>query len=127
MNETRERPKLLIIDDSSFIRKLTKVRLEAEGCDVTTAQDGGEGLRIGLSRPFDVVVLDATLPILNGTEICRRLAMLPSERRPRLIFHTGTVRSFTERQEAFSDGADAFLVKQAAADQLRAAVRGLLG
>jgi len=126
MNETRERPKLLVIDDSSFVRRLTKARLEAEGCDVTTAQDGGEGLHIGLSRHFDVVVVDGKLPVVNGTEICRRLATLPSERRPRIIFHSATVRSFTERQEAFTAGADAVLVKEPAADNLIATVLGML-
>ncbi|HEV8268575.1 MAG TPA: response regulator [Thermoanaerobaculia bacterium] len=123
-NDSRKR--LLVVDDSNLVRKLTKVTMEEAGYHVTTAADGLAGLTLGLSEPFDVVVVDGTLPGISGGELCRRLSVLPPESKPYVILHTGTLRGWQARQEALSAGADAYLLKMAGGENLLAMVQDVM-
>ncbi len=128
MNGTCEerRLKLLVVDDSSFIRKLNKAIFEDLGFEVTTAEDGLEGVRLGLEGPFDVVVVDGVLPGLSGPEVCRKLAALPPERRPIIILQSLSMKGFAARSQALSAGADAYFEKEALGTTMVAWVRAAL-
>ncbi|MFN7989550.1 MAG: response regulator [Thermoanaerobaculia bacterium] len=128
MNENRKerRLKVLVIDDSSFIRRLTRAIFEDLGFEVSTAEDGPEGARLGLEGPFDVVVVDGVLPGLSGPEVCRQLSSLPPERRPIIILQSISMKGYTARSQALSAGADAYFEKEALSTSMVAWVRETL-
>ena len=63
---------LVIEDEPGLVMALTQ-RFRSEGYDVETAEDGKQGLALGLNEPFDVIVLDLMLPGRNGFDVCRDL------------------------------------------------------
>jgi two-component system response regulator MprA len=96
--------------------------LQAEGYDVRTANDGTEGLARARERQPDLVVLDLLMPGINGIEVCRRLREDTDV--PILIL---TAKDETEdRVRGLDSGADDYLVKPFALDELLARVRALL-
>lgn len=67
-------PRLLYVEDDVALAHLFKQRMEQEGFIVDLAFDGGEGMALLEQRPYDLVVLDSSLPGLNGLQILGRLA-----------------------------------------------------
>jgi DNA-binding response OmpR family regulator len=65
--------KVLVIDDEAPIRLLCRVNLEAEGMEVTEAEDGAEGLELAREEQPDVILLDVMMPGLDGWEVLQRL------------------------------------------------------
>ena len=63
----------LIIDDTKNIRLLLAKCLELEGWDVSSAQNGKDGLEIICNERFDLIFLDIKLPEISGTEVLRRM------------------------------------------------------
>src|SRR5215813_13626544 len=63
---------LVIEDEPGLVMALTQ-RFGSEGYEVETAADGEQGLALGLSQAFDVIVLDLMLPRRNGFDVCRDL------------------------------------------------------
>jgi len=69
-----ERKRVLIGEDDASILKMTKIRLEHEGFDAITAEDGQEVLEQAASHlPIPRMLLDLMLPKLNGYQVCQRL------------------------------------------------------
>jgi len=66
-------PRVLLVDDDDVTRMLTAVALHDRGFQIIEAGDGQEALDRVLSQPFDIVVLDAMMPGLDGFETCRLL------------------------------------------------------
>jgi DNA-binding response OmpR family regulator len=65
--------KVLVIDDEAPIRLLCRVNLEAEGMEVSEAEDGAEGLELAREERPDVILLDVMMPGLDGWEVLQRL------------------------------------------------------
>lgn len=65
--------KILIIEDDMDIAQIEADYLDAAGMEPTIATTGDEGLKLGLSGEFDLVLLDLMLPGIDGFEVCRRL------------------------------------------------------
>ncbi len=65
--------RILIVDDDLNITKFLRSNLEAKGYEVVVAMDGVEALRIFEKDLPDLVVLDITMPKMDGFEVCRRL------------------------------------------------------
>lgn len=112
MNGEEKRPKVLVVDDSSFILKLNRAIFEDLGFEVSTAEDGLAGVRLGLEGSFDAVVVDGILPGLSGPEVCRQLSSLPRERRPIIILQSVSMKGADGRHEALTSGADAYFEKK---------------
>lgn len=62
--------KLLIVEDETGISKFLKQGLEEENFEVTVAADGKSGLKLALSQPFDLLLLDWMLPGMTGVDVC---------------------------------------------------------
>ncbi len=94
-----------------------------EGYDVTFAHDGRQALQMMLGGRHDAVVLDLGLPLMDGVEVCRRVREM-GNRTPVLIL---TARdAVSDRVEGLDAGADDYLVKPFALDELLARIRALL-
>ncbi|WP_419947148.1 response regulator transcription factor [Candidatus Poriferisodalis sp.] len=110
-----------VVDDDQRIREALRRALHLEGYEVLLASDGLEGET--LAAQADAMVLDATMPNLGGFELCRRLRAAGS-RLPILLL---TARGSTaDRVEGLDAGADDYLPKPFALDELLARVRALL-
>jgi two-component system, OmpR family, response regulator MprA len=114
---------VLVVDDDAPIRRMLERTLAAEGYDVRVAADGGEALvSIERSAP-DAVVLDVSMPGLDGLAVCRRLRA-KGLRLPVLLL---TARDAVgDRVRGLDAGADDYLVKPFAPEELAARLRALL-
>jgi len=65
--------RVLIVEDEPSIRRGLSDVLRFRGCEVVAVADGAEGLRLGASVRFDLIVLDIMLPELDGFTVCERL------------------------------------------------------
>jgi two-component system, OmpR family, response regulator MtrA len=65
--------RILLVEDDHSIREVAKLGLTKAGFHVTTAADGREGLLHFRQAPFDLVLLDVMLPVLDGYEVCRQI------------------------------------------------------
>src|SRR4030081_3515294 len=116
------RPRILIVEDDSRLAATLERVLAAEGHDVVLAVDGLEALRRAREQPPDLVVLDIMLPGLDGIGVCRRLratAQFP-------ILLLTALGGTEERVRGLDSGADDYLVKPFAYQELLARVRALL-
>src|SRR5919109_3921398 len=114
---------LLVVDDDPALARTLRRALGVEGYAVECAGDGAEALqRLGAGR-FDAVLLDVSLPRLDGLAVCRRMR----ERRDRTPVLMLTARDAVgDRVSGLDAGADDYLVKPFALDELNARVRALL-
>lgn len=115
--------KILVVDDERAVRESLRRALTLEGYEVDLAEDGEEALeRIGRAEP-DAVVLDVLMPGIDGLEVSRRLRRSGS-RLPILML---TARDAIEnRVEGLDAGADDYVTKPFALEELLARVRALL-
>lgn len=66
-------PKILVVDDDPHLRDIVRFALAKEGFAVLEAEDGAQALALFAAEAPDLIVLDITMPELDGTEVCRRL------------------------------------------------------
>ena len=117
--------RLLVVDDDPDVRQSLRHSLEFEGYTVATASDGEQALRQFLTpeaRP-DLAIVDLMMPGIDGMEVCRRLRA-GGERVPVLML---TARDgLGDRVTGLDAGADDYLVKPFALEELLARLRALL-
>jgi len=102
--------KLLIIDDDPVIVEAMSVRLGQTGYEVHSASDGESGLAAVEELRPDVILLDITLPDIDGFEVKRRLTALPDLASIPVVFVSANVKDWAKR-EAFAMGASFYLSK----------------
>jgi two-component system response regulator MprA len=114
---------ILVVDDDAPIRRMLERTLVAEGYGVETAADGGAALALVERSLPDVVVLDVTMPGVDGLAVCRRLR----EKQLGFPILLLTARdALTDRVAGLDAGADDYLVKPFAPEELLARLRALL-
>ena len=115
--------RILVVDDEPAVRDAVQRALKLESYQVETAVDGAEALRSLAVSPPDLMILDLLMPRIDGLEVCRRLRAA-GDSTPVLML---TARdSVANRVEGLDAGADDYLVKPFALDELLARVRALL-
>jgi two-component system, OmpR family, response regulator MprA len=114
--------RILVIEDEERIRQFLQRGLAYEGYRVDTAVDGRSGLEIARDNPPDLVLLDIMLPGMDGLEVCRRLRAAGDVP----ILMLTAKESIEDRVAGLDAGADDYLVKPFAFDELLARVRALL-
>ena len=116
--------KILVVDDERAVRESLRRALELEGYEIELAGDGNEALsRLESSEEPDAMILDVLMPGVDGLEVCRRIRGTGSKL-PVLML---TARTEVEDRVAGLDaGADDYLTKPFALEELLARVRALL-
>ena len=115
-----------MVDDDTNITAFLKRALAYEGYDVLVASDGASGLASARDFPPDVVVLDVMMPGIDGIEVARRLRAGESETGRLPILMLTAKDDVSDRVQGLDAGADDYLVKPFALEELTARIRALL-
>lgn len=114
--------RLLLVEDDCELVELLATVLRDEGYTVDVALDGQRGLHLALTRPYDVVVIDRGLPVLDGLDLLVRLRSKSVRARALILTAMATVH---DRIDGLDAGADDYLVKPFDLDELSARLRAL--
>jgi DNA-binding response OmpR family regulator len=115
--------RLLLIEDNRRLNNTLKMSLVEDGYAIDSAFDGQEGEDLALSADYDAIILDLMLPKKDGLAVCRDLR----DRRVKSPILMLTARDAVEdRVTGLDSGADDYLIKPFALDELRARLRALL-
>ena len=115
--------KILIIEDEDSIARILQLELEHESYTVGRASDGRTGLEMAVSGEWSLILLDVMLPELNGIEVLRRLRQ--NDRAVPVILLTAR-DTVPDKVSGFEHGANDYITKPFAMEELLARVRNLL-
>ena len=119
------RPLVLVVDDFEDNRAMFAEFLRYSGFDVIEAADGAEAIDKATKSLPDIVVMDLSLPVLDGWEATRRIKHAPGTCHIPIVALTGNVLD-DHSEEAREAGCDRFLTKPCLPEVLLDAVRGVL-
>jgi putative two-component system response regulator len=118
------RSRVLVADDTESIRALYQKLLATDGHEVIAVADGAAALDAVHESHPDVILLDVTMPRVDGLEVCRRLKADPATRLTPVVLVTG-LSDLQDRIKGIEAGADEFLSKPVHPLELRARVGSL--
>ena len=114
---------VLLVDDDAGVLRAIERALVIHGFEVQTSSDGSDALRLLAARAPDVVVLDVSMPHVDGLEVCRRLRAAGD---PTPVLMLTARVAVGDRVAGLDAGADDYLVKPFALEELLARLRALL-
>ena len=120
---TRER--ILVVEDETDLREVLAYNLSREGFMVSSAGDGGEGVRTALEEKPDLILLDLMLPDVDGLEVCRRVRQDPNIGATPIIMVTAKDEE-TDVILGLGVGADDYIAKPFSVKELIARVKAVL-
>ena len=116
--------KILVVEDDLALRETLKSFLETEGFEVITADDGEKGYQLAVKEKMDLVVLDVSLPVLDGFEVCRKIRakglMTP------VFMLSGEKKEELDKALGLDIGADDYLLKPFGTKEFLARIKALL-
>jgi DNA-binding response OmpR family regulator len=115
--------RILVAEDDPRLGRSLKKGLEESYYAVDLVEDGEETLSLGLSIPYDLIILDILLPRLDGLNVCKQLR---SEGKTTPILFLTALDGVDQRVAGLDQGADDYLTKPFAFRELEARVRALL-
>src|SRR5262245_21363250 len=122
---TEPRPTILYVDDDESHRRAFSWIFRNAGFEVKEAGTGNEALRMMEDRP-DLVILDVSLPDINGFEVCRRIKAHPGTRSTPVLHLSGMFVKSEDKAHALDEGADGYLTKPVEPEEVLATVKALL-
>lgn len=125
MNETMPPERLLVVDDDAPFRAVMRALLEGDGYAVEEAASGDAALAAVRDRPPAAVLLDVSLPGLSGYEVCRAIRQ-DHRLDVRVVFVSGERTESFDRVAGLLIGADEYVTKPFAPDELLARLRSVL-
>ena len=118
--------RVLVVEDHPDTRSMLKTMLELRGYRVLEAEDGEQGVRVAESERPSLILMDATLPRLDGLAATRRIRSLAALEGVPVVFLSGHAQP-AFRNEALSSGGDDFLVKPVSLTELERVIERHLG
>jgi two-component system cell cycle response regulator DivK len=117
--------KILIVEDNEMNRDMLSRRLERRGYEIYVAADGRQGIEAAMSLAPDLILLDLSLPEIDGWEVARRLKTDPGTRCIPIIALTAHAM-IEDRDEAIAAGCNDYDTKPIEFQRLVAKIEGLL-
>jgi PleD family two-component response regulator len=117
----RKRPTVLVVDDDRNLRTIISTNLQIAGFDVIGAADGAQALALLDSGAPDVVLLDVTMPVMDGYATLRKIRRHPAASHVPVIILTGTTN--VDAAKSLEAGADDFISKPFSPQEMLARVR----
>lgn len=115
--------RVLIIEDDEELSRLLKLDLQRHNFDVTVSSNGLEGLRIFQEGKHDLVVLDVSLPMMDGLTVCERIREISNV--PILMMTAHAVNEH-DIAEGLNRGADEYMLKPLGKIEFHARIKALL-
>jgi len=119
------RARVLVVDDVAANRFLYRAVLEDDGHEITEAADGASALAALQKAPFELVLLDVSMPGMDGIEVLRRIREAP-DGGPAVLILTAAAREPSDIERGLAQGADAYLTKPVENRELAARVRAAI-
>ena len=117
--------KLLLVEDNEMNRDMLSRRLQRRGFEVVFAMDGAEGIAMASSAKPDLILMDMSLPVIDGWEATRRLKADPATRGIPIIAITSHAMA-GDRRQALEAGCDDYDTKPVELDRLLGKITALL-
>jgi len=117
--------KILLVEDNEMNRDMLARRLERRGYQVVIAVDGDQGVRLAQAEAPDLILMDMSLPVLDGWEATRRLRALPVTRAIPIIALTAHAMA-GDREQALQAGCDDYDSKPIEFARLLGKIQALL-
>ena len=117
--------KILLVEDNEMNRDMLARRLERRGYQVVIAVDGDQGVRLAQAESPDLILMDLSLPVLDGWEATRRLKALPATRAIPIIALTAHAMAGA-REQALAVGCDDYDSKPIEFARLLGKIQALL-
>ncbi len=118
-------PKILLVEDNEMNRDMLSRRLQRKGYSVIAAHDGDQGHLLACTEAPDLILMDISLPVMNGWEVTRILKANESTRHIPIIALTAHAL-VTDREKAFESGCDDYDTKPIEFNRLSEKIENLL-
>jgi CheY-like chemotaxis protein len=118
-------PKILVVEDNELNRDMLTRRLQRRGYETLIAADGQQGLEVARSSQPNLILMDMSLPILDGWEATRRLKSAPETRAIPIVALTAHAMS-GDRERALEAGCDEYDTKPVEFARLAMKIEALL-
>jgi two-component system cell cycle response regulator DivK len=119
-------PRLLYVEDNEMNRDMLSRRLQRRGFEVLIAGDGEQGVTLAAAEKPDLILMDMSLPVLDGWQATRRLKAAPDTRRIPIIGLTAHAMA-TDRDKCLEAGCDDYDTKPVELGRLLEKIERLLG
>ena len=119
-------PRLLYVEDNEMNRDMLSRRLQRRGFEVLIAGDGEQGVTLAAAEKPDLILMDMSLPVLDGWEATRRIKAAPDTRRIPIIGLTAHAMA-TDRDRCLEAGCDDYDTKPVELGRLLEKIERLLG
>jgi CheY-like chemotaxis protein len=119
-------PKILLVEDNEMNRDMLSRRLQKRGYEVSMAMDGRQGIEMARAGGFDLILMDMSLPEIDGWEATRQLRAVPETRTVPIIGLTAHAMS-GDREKALEAGCNDYDTKPVELPRLLAKIETLLG
>lgn len=119
-------PKILLVEDNEMNRDMLSRRLQRKGFEVALAVDGLQGVAMATAGGYDLILMDMSLPELDGWEATRRVREAETGHRVPIIALTAHAMS-GDREKAMAAGCDDYDTKPVELERLLGKIETLLG
>ena len=118
-------PRILLVEDNELNRDMLSRRLQRKGFEVAMAVDGRQGVEMAMTGKYDLILMDMSLPEIDGWEATRRVREAPETRNVPIIALTAHAMS-GDREKAMAAGCNDYDTKPVELDRLLGKIAALL-
>jgi CheY-like chemotaxis protein len=118
-------PRILMAEDNAINQRVGKLILQRAGFVVDVVQDGRQALQAHKDNPYDLILMDCQMPVMDGFEASRQIRLL-AHRQPVIVAVTANAL-LGERERCLEAGMDDYLSKPFQAEQLIGVVQKWVG